>query len=438
MTGKVTGELQRIVIVGGGAGGLELVARLSRLFKKLAWVQIILVDAKLTHLWKPLWHEVAAGTLTSYEDEINYLAFAQRQGFQFEWGKLIGLDRNLKQITLAPIFDQQGQMLIPQRIISYSTLVIAIGSISNHFNISGVLEHCHFLDSLDQVEHFHQLFLNSLMLGLHQQEKLPLRIAIIGGGATGVELAAELNDAALQILRYTSQNSAQVPRFQIIVVESANCILSNLPQRVIRATQTFLTEQGITLIEKARVSKVTQQGLYLENGLFISAQLKVWAAGIKAPEILENLEGLEVNQLKQLRVLPTLQTTRDPNIFALGDCASCLLPNQSRAVPPRAQTAHQQAWLLAKSLHRYLQGKALLEFTYHDYGSLISLSRYTAIGSLMGFRGRNVVWEGKLARWTYLGLYKLHQIVLFGIWRVVLLTFANLFTKPIRPRLKLH
>jgi NADH dehydrogenase len=163
----------------------------------------------------------------------------------------------------------------------------------------------------------------------------------------------------------------------------------------------------------------------------------VWTAGIRGPAWLANLEGLEVNRLNQLVVEPTLQVKGDADVFALGDCAACPWAGRDRPVPPRAQVAHQQAHLLARSLGRRLEGKDLLPFVYKDYGSLISLSS-SAIGNLMGKMLRSVTIEGRIARLAYLSLYKKHQMALHGLRWVTLAALANLLDRRTRPQLKLH
>ncbi|MBL0952095.1 MAG: FAD-dependent oxidoreductase, partial [Pseudomonas sp.] len=150
----------RIVIVGGGAGGLELATRLGRKLGKSGAARIILVDANLTHIWKPLLHEVAAGSLNSSEDELNYVAQAKWNHFEFQLGRMSGLDRASKSITLAPTLDDDGQVLMPERRISYDSLVIAVGSTANDFGTAGAAEHCIFLDTRVQAERFHRRMLS--------------------------------------------------------------------------------------------------------------------------------------------------------------------------------------------------------------------------------------------------------------------------------------
>lgn len=428
-----------IVIVGGGAGGLELAACLGKKLGKRNRAQITLVDANLTHLWKPLLHEVAAGTLNSHEDQLDYIAYAANYHFTFALGKLNGLNRREKIIYLAPIADENNNEIIPARSLSYDTLVIAIGSTVNDFSTPGVYEHCLFLNDHNEANQFHQLFLRKMLQAQSQPNiAKQLRIAIVGGGATGVELAAELYYAIHQVVYYGWEHIDPEQNIQITLIEAADRILSALPERLASATAEQLKKMGVEIYTRQRVSKVTAEGLHTNDGLFVSADLKVWAAGIKAADFLQNLDGLETNHLNQLIVKQTLQTTVDDNIFAFGDCASCPQPGRSNPVPPRAQAAHQQASLLVKSLQRRLKNKSLLPYYYRDYGSLISLSRYDAVGNLMGRFMGSIFIEGKLARLFYISLYKMHQIALYGFWRVGLLTFANFLTRRLRPRLKLH
>ena len=115
----------------------------------------------------------------------------------------------------------------------------------------------------------------------------------------------------------------------------------------------------VDVLTGAKVTEVCADGVVLEGGRKVGAELVVWAAGVKAPDFLAEIDGLETNRANQLVVTPTLQTTRDPNIFALGDCASAPWIGKTGNVPPRAQAAHQQASFLFRQLIRRINGKPL-------------------------------------------------------------------------------
>ena len=171
----------------------------------------------------------------------------------------------------------------------------------------------------------------------------------------------------------------------------------------------------------ARVSEVDADGVHTADGAYFQADLIVWAAGIMAPAILRDLDGLESNRANQLVVGPTLQTTRDVDIFAFGDCAAApwLGHIAGAMLPPRAQVAHQQATLLVKSVKARLAGKALPEFHFRDFGSLVSLGELSAVGSLMGaLIGGSLLIHGLIARVMYTSLYKMHQVSIHGLVRV--------------------
>ncbi|MFI8609886.1 NAD(P)/FAD-dependent oxidoreductase [Pseudomonas sp. AOB-7] len=430
----------RIVIVGGGAGGLELATRLGRKLGKSGAARIVLVDANLTHIWKPLLHEVAAGSLNSSEDELNYVAQAKWNSFEFQLGRMSGLNRAAKTITLAPTLDDDGQVLMPERQIAYDSLVLAVGSTTNDFGTPGAAEHCLFLDTREQAERFHRRML-SHYLRAHANEGedgAQINIAIVGAGATGVELAAELHHAAQQLAAY-GLNRIRPENMRITLIEAGPRVLPALPERIARPVHQTLEKLGVTVLTGAAVSEVRAEGLQTADGNFIPASLKVWAAGIRAPGFLKELDGLESNRINQLQVRPTLQTTLDDDVFAFGDCAACPQPgSDGRNVPPRAQAAHQQASLLAKSLRLKISGQPLPEYRYRDYGSLISLSSFSAVGNLMGNLTGSVMLEGWLARVFYVSLYRMHQMALYGPLRTLLLMLSDRIGRSTEPRLKLH
>jgi NADH dehydrogenase len=433
-------QLHRIVIVGGGAGGLELATRLGDGIGRRSRAQVTLIDRSRTHLWKPLLHEVAAGSMDVDQHMLDYLAQARWHHFSFQLGSMTGLDRERRVVRVAPTHDDEGRLLIGEREISYDTLVIAVGSSTNDFGTPGAQEHAISLDTPAQAERFHNRLINACIRANAQQEALrpeQLHVAIIGAGATGVELAAELHHTTRELVAFGLENIDAGRDIRITLIEAGPRVLPALPERLSNSTRELLETLRVQVLTGARVTAVGHDGVVLADGRKIPAELTVWAAGIKAPDFLKDIAGLETNRLNQLVVTQALQTTREPAIFALGDCAACAWPGHDRNVPPRAQAAHQQAHTLAKSLERRLDGKPLLPFRYKDYGSLISLSSST-IGNLMGRLLTGITIEGRLARLAYLSLYQKHQSALHGLGWVTLRALGNLLQRRTRPQLKLH
>jgi NADH dehydrogenase len=426
----------KIVIVGGGAGGLELATSLGKKLGKKGLAEIMLIDATTTHIWKPLLHEVAAGTLDEAE-QVDYIAQAYRNHFRFRIGRMDGLDRKLKKISTSPTYNDAGEEIIPRRTFPYDTLVLAIGSESNSFAIKGVDKHCYFLDSTAQAfrfqKHMVESYIKSIVATGKQKEK-GLSIAIIGGGATGVELSAELHEVTDMLAVYGLEESSNV---KLTIIEASPQLLPALPPKLANATKDQLAKLEIDLKLGCRVIEITDKGIKTLDGEFIPADVIVWAAGIKAPDWVKRLDGLETNVINQLVVNEYLQTL-DDNIFAIGDCAACPWPGHEKGVPPRAQAAHQQASTLCKSLINRLNGLPLIKYAYRDYGSLVSLGKYSTIGNLMGNLMGTVTVGGFIARVVYLSLYKMHQVAIHGYYRTLLLTLSNLFRRTAHAKIKMH
>ncbi|MBW0148216.1 NAD(P)/FAD-dependent oxidoreductase [Marinobacter arenosus] len=433
-------NLHHIVVVGGGAGGLELVTSLGDKLGRKGKARITLLDAGLTHVWKPLLHEVASGSLDANANEINYRAHARKHHYEFQLGRMSGLDRTAKQLVVAPFHDEDGKEVVPERHIHYDTLVIAVGSTANDFGTPGAQEHCLFLDSLKQARRFHNLMLNAFLRKNHearQGQEHTLNISIIGAGATGVELAAELRLASRELPVY-GMNHLKDSDVSITVIEAADRILPALPSRLSAAASRELEHQHIKVLTGQPVSEVRDGAIVMKDGTKLPSEMSIWAAGIKAPAFLAEL-GLEANKGNQLVVKQTLQTTRDEDIFAFGDCAACPQPDSDRPVPPRAQAAHQQADALFKTLCNRIKGGEAVPFVYNDHGSLINFSRYTTVGNLMGnLSGRSMYIEGKVARLFYVSLYRMHQVALHGFVRTGIIWLMDKISRAMHPRLKLH
>jgi len=433
----------RVVIVGGGAGGLELATKLGDGLGRRGRADITLVECARTHFWKPHLHELAAGSMDVRVYETDYLAQSHWHGFRYRVGRMNGLDRQRREIGVAPFVDEDGDCVTPAQTIAYDTLVIAVGSRTNDFGTPGAREYAIALDDPGEAGRFHRRLVNAYIRAHTQAEPLrpgQLHVAIIGAGATGVELAAELHNTTRTLVSYGLDRIDVDKDMRLTLIEAADRILPALPSRIADAAARLLAKMRIGVRTSARVAEVLPDGVRLASGEVIPAELVVWAAGVKAPDFLRDLDGLETNRINQLAVRPTLQTTRDDDVFAIGDCAACpWLGKAGTTVPPRAQAAHQQASHMVKQIGRILRGQPLLSWRYRDFGSLVSLGEFSTVGNLMGsLTGGNIWLEGWFARMMYLSLYKMHELALHGFWKTALDTAARLITRRTEPHVKLH
>ena len=439
-------QRHRIVIVGGGAGGLELATRLGDTLGRRGQADITLIDRGRTHVWKPKLHEIAAGSMDMAAHEVGYLAQSHWHHFRYRAGAMVGLDRVRRQVQVAPYVDETGELVTPARAIGYDTLVIAIGSQSHDFGTPGVAQHAMKLESSADALRFHARVVNACIRAHAQETPLrpeQLHVAIIGAGATGVELAAELHRTTRQMVAYGLDQVDADKDIQVSVIEAAPRVLPALPPRLSKATEALLRKIGVQVHTDAKVAEVLAGGVRLADGRLLPAELVVWAAGVKAPDFLKDIGGLETNRINQLVVRPTLQTSRDDNIFAIGDSAACAWPEANNGqggwVPPRAQAAHQQASHMAGQIKRRLAGKPLTPWRYRDFGSLVSLGEYSTVGNMMGgLVGGSLMVEGLFAKLMYVSLYKMHELALHGAVKVSLDTLARLIVRRTEPHVKLH
>jgi NADH:ubiquinone reductase (H+-translocating) len=429
-------SLHRIVVVGGGAAGLTLTSLLGAALGR-SKASITLVEKSRIHVWKPLLHEVASGSFDSESDSVELIAHARYRHYRYRIGEMIGLNRAKRQIHVAPSHDEDGETVIPPRVLGYDTLVIAVGSMSNDFGTPGVWEHAITLDTLDQAARFNRRMINACLRANAQYDpRKPgqLHCAIIGAGATGVELAAELHKSMRDLVSYNLDRIDFDMHIKIELIEAAPRILPALPESLAAATADVLRGLGVNIRTGRRVMEVRAGEVVLDGGEIVPAELIVWAAGIKAPDYLRDLDGLEADRINRLIVRPTLQTTKDDDIFAIGDCAHCVLPGMKEPLPPTAQVAHQQSGFMIKVVNKRLRGEPLPNFTYRDRGSLISLADYDTFGVLY----KNVKLQGLIARWAYRALHKRHLQALHGSFKVALDSLVHAVTKRTEPRIKLH
>ena len=415
--------MQKIIIIGGGAGGLELATDLGDKLGKTDKAQITLVDKNSYHLWKPLLHEVATGVLDEQVDNIYYASQGQQHNFEFTQGTFTDLDRDSKRITVINHNDESIS-------IDYDILVIAIGSTSNDFGTPGVKDHCIFLDDQNAAIRLRETLINKFtsfcsIIDDHQStDQDKIRIAIVGGGATGVELASELPNM-VETFGACGRNKMCSDLLDVSVIEATDRILPALPEKTAISITKTLEKQGIHVLTKTMITKAENDGFYPKDGDIIKADIMIWTAGVKAPDYLKEISGLESSRSNQLVVKPTLQTSRDDSIFVIGDCAYAMQEN-GHASPPTAQAAHQMAKICYENIINILNNNPLKSFKYTDNGTIISLHD-TAQGVVKIAGKSEMSVKGWFALIIHRLLYRMHQASLLGIFKTIRFARASKF-----------
>jgi NADH dehydrogenase len=428
----------RVVIVGGGAGGLELAAQLGRVHGPAC---VTLVDVRAFHIWKPSLHETAAGTLDIHQEGMSYLMMAHRRRFSFVLGRMTSVDRGQRIINIDQVTDDDGEIVLPARAVPYDTLVLAVGSIANLQGTPGAAQHAVALECTKTAERF-RLTLLKAMIQVDQAKPhdptASLNVVIVGGGATGVELAVELHEAAQVLGAYGLPSFRPDRDMTITLLEGADRLLTSLPEGLARANHARLTELGIKVQTGCKVTEVTATSVKTAEGAEFPAGLCLWSADIQGPAVLAALD-LPMNRCRQLEVDQRLETG-DPRVLAFGDCAA--VPWREHAtVPASAQAAHQQAAYLVRKVGMRIRGLPDLAhpFVYRDRGSLLSLERGRGLRGLLGkLAGRGLFVSGTLARFMYMALHLSHHRVALGTCHTLSLALARMLMRRTRLRVKLH
>ncbi|HEY4293701.1 NAD(P)/FAD-dependent oxidoreductase [Luteibacter sp.] len=423
-----------VVIVGGGAAGIELATKLGKRHDLI----VVLVDRDASHFWKPRLHELAAGLLGDGEEAVSYLAHGQAHGYRYEPGALKRIDVDARSIALDEVrMPVTNELILPPRSLRYDTLVLAFGSRVNDFGTPGVLEHCDMLDSPAQAVALRRKIL-ALALRSAGDPGQRIRIGIVGAGATGVELAAELHHAFNDMHRYGGLKGTS--KLDITLMDMAPRVLPAVDPRTSASAERILEGMGVDVRVGVGVDAVAPQAFHLSDGNVVPCDIRVWAAGITGHAMVEGLGPFQLSKDKRIVVDERLRAQGMPHVYAVGDCAFARLPHGG-TVPPTAQAAHQQANYLARALPKAIRGETVAPFVYHSKGTLVSLGEFKATGELppvVAKGGTPIPMRGLLAKVVYVSLQHMHRVALHGWTKANALWLADWLRDTTLPPVKLH
>jgi len=431
--------MKKIVIIGGGVAGLFLATRLGKKLGKTEQAKVTLIDKNSHHFWKPMLHEVATGLRNAYIEGVDFRTQAKLNGFKFRQGGLLSIDREKKIVSVSALKNKNDEVIFPASNYEYDVLVMAVGSITNDFGTPGVKEHCLFLNDYLDAQIFRQKTLEKLYQfssSLSAPDQQQVRISIVGGGATGVELAAEVLKMADKLKTY---GVAKMERkhLKITLLEASDRLLAALPSSLSNDIKANLEEMGVHVATHCAVTHADEKGFYTKDGQLIESDIMAWTAGVKAADTLKEIGGLATGKGNQIIIKPTLQSVGDDCIFAVGDCAICLNAENKPMAPATAQAADQMSKYCFKNILAYLDGHALQDFHYKDRGSVVTLA-YTAHGVVSTFKtSQPIRIKGMPAYTMHYLLYHLHQAELYGYFRSLRIGLASSWIRKVKSYLDL-
>ena len=374
----------RVLVCGAGFGGMAAVAGLKR-----AGTHVTLLDANLYSTFQPLLYQVATAGLNPGDVSHPIGASARRHNAIYRRGEIVAIDTQARSVKLAD-----------GREFGYDYLVIGTGMTASYFGIKGAAEHTFGLytrkDAIVLRDHF--------MSGVERlsEDEKNFNITVVGGGATGVELAGALAELRAVVLRSTFPD-VDPKRLSVRLVEMAPSLLGPYPDRLRSYTLTQLRRRGVDVLLDTEIHEVGPGRVVVGSGDTLPSDLTVWAAGVHAPEAVAGW-GLPQGKNGRIVVGPDLRVQGQDRIFAVGDVAI----DPDNPVPQTAQPAIQMGKHAARQIIRLRKGQETETFSYHDKGDMATIGRRSAVVRLHG----GLQLRGTLAWLAWLGL---HLFYLLGL-----------------------
>ena len=365
---------RRIVILGAGFGGLFTALELDRQLRRETGVDVRLLDARNFHLFSPMLHEVTSGIIEPRHVVWPIRALSSKTQLTFE-------AREVRSIDL-----EGRKVLTDYGDVGYDYLIIALGSVTNYFGISGAEDKAFSFKTLKDAvrlrNHILEMFERAVLEREPARRRRLLTFALVGAGCTGVELATELHDMARKALARHYPH-LDVREVRIVVAEATGRIIPCVSDRLANLALEKLSRKGIEVRRHAPVVRATNGAIELADGEVIRTETVIWTAGVKANPIVEALPA-EKDKLGRVVVNEYLELPAFAGVFAIGDCAHFRDPRLQDALPPTAQVAVQQARCLADNIARELRGERKDPFVYHHFGDLVSLGAGDGVAEIAG------------------------------------------------------
>jgi NADH:quinone reductase (non-electrogenic) len=384
-------EKTRILILGGGFGGLYTALELERTLARRSDVEVTLINRDNFFLFTPMLHEVAASDLDP-ADIVNPIRKLLKR-VRFFHGRVERIDLQAKQVTVAHGYEDHPHEL------GYHHLVLALGSVANFFKLPGVEERALTMKSLDDaitlrsrlIEHLEEADFECCP---ELRERL-LTFVVAGAGFAGVETIAAANDFLREAIRFYPNLREEMIR--LVLVEFAPGILPELGELGAYAAKK-LAQRGVEIRLNTAVASMSERGVELSDGTIVKTNTLIWTAGTAPNPLLATLECPK--EKGKLIAEATMEVPGWPGVWALGDCATIRDPKTSKPYPPTAQHALRQGKVLARNLAAAIQGGEKQPFVFSTIGQLAAIGRRTGVANIMGIN-----FSGFIAWWLWRSIY---------------------------------
>lgn len=396
---------KRVVIIGGGFGGLKVIEKLRK-----SGFQIVLVDRTNYHQFQPLLYQVATAGLNA-----GSIAFPFRKDFRHY------PDFHFRMTEVSDILPQENAIATDIGIIHYDYLVIAAGTTTNYYGLQNIQNHAMPMKSVIEAMDLRTRLLTQLEMALVEtnpdKRRQLLNISIVGGGATGVEIAGALAEMKRYVLQkdYPDLSSTLL---NIYLIEGNSHLLSVMSNRASEKAEEFLSRMGVKILLNTKVTDYVNNRLLFNNGESIPTETVIWVSGVTA----NRFAGIPEESLGRggrIEVDEFNRVTKQSNIFAIGDICLQTETDYPQGHPQVAQVAIQQGKLLAHNLQQLAQQKVMRPFHYQNLGTLATVGRNKAVADLPHYQTQGFIawllWTTVHLR-SILGVRNRLEILLNWIW----------------------